>query len=329
MAVKVFAYSLRDFDEREIFFKTAEKYSIEVGYSREKPMPENAHLAKGYDCISVLTTPVRGELMREFHKNGVKMISARTIGYDHIDIALAKELGISVSNVSYSTESVADFTVMLMLMALKNAKRMIQRADINDFTLRGLIGRELHDMTVGIIGTGSIGRVVMRDLQGFGCKILCCDHHVREEAARMGEYVSFERLLRESDIISLHVPLKHGAGYLLSQAEFAKMKRGAIIVNTARGGLIDSGALIAALESGHIAAAALDVVEDEFGIYYYDRKADCIGNHSLAVLRDMPNTIITPHMAFYTRDAVRDMVENSLLSCKWEMEGSPNKFKIV
>ena len=162
--VKVFAYSLRDFDEREIFFKMAEKYSIEVGYSREKPMLENAHLAKGYDCISVLTTPVGGDLMREFAGMGVKMISARTIGYDHIDIALAKELGLAVSNVSYSTESVADFTIMLMLMALKNAKRMIQRADINDFTLRGLIGRELRDMTVGIVGTGSIGRVVMRNL---------------------------------------------------------------------------------------------------------------------------------------------------------------------
>ena len=145
----------------------------------------------------------------------------------------------------------------------------------------------------------------------------------------MGEYVSFERLLRESDIISLHVPLKQGAGNLISHKELSMMKRGSIIVNTARGGLIDSRALIEALESGHIGAAALDVVEDEFGIYYYDRKADCIGNHSLAILRDMPNTIITPHMAFYTRDAVCDMVENSLLSCKWEMEGSPNIFKIV
>ena len=325
--MKVFAYSCRDFDEAPAFREAADALGVSFGYTTLPPTLETAHLAMGYDYLSVLTTPVDAALLDQFHAMGVKMISTRTIGYDHINFRHAAQLGMGISNVTYTPEAVADYTIMLMLMALRKAKRILQRAAINDFTLPGIMGSLLGNKTVGVIGTGRIGHAVIRDLQGFGCRVFAYDKYPADPAPC--PYLSLPELLSQCDILTLHIPLLPEDVHMIGREEIAQMKDGVILINTARGGLIDSAALVEALESGKVGACGLDVVEDEFQMYYYDRRADVLGNRWLSILRDMPNVVVTPHMAFYTDQSIRDMTYHSLLSCKLECEGKENPFRVI
>ena len=235
----------------------------------------------------------------------------------------------SVSNVSYSPECVADYTLMLMLMAIRKMKRIMQRAEINDFSLPGIQGGELHNFTVGVLGTGRIGRAVIRDLSGFGCRIYAYDAYENEEVKKYAQYADLDTIYKECDLLTLHMPLEAENAHLLDAAAFAKMKDGVVIINTARGGLIDTKALINALENEKVGAVGLDVIEDEFGMYYYDRKSDILSKKDLYILRGFPNVIVTPHMAFYTDQAVSDMVKNSLLCCILHSEGKEDPLKVL
>ena len=156
--MKIFVYNYREFDEAEYFQKFSREYHVELGICRDAPTLENAHLAAGYEYVSIITSKIDEKLMERFHELGVKMISTRTIGFDHVDLEAARKYGIQVSNVSYSPECVADYTVMLILMAIRKMKRIMQRAEINDFSLPGIQGKELPNFTVGVLGTGRIGR---------------------------------------------------------------------------------------------------------------------------------------------------------------------------
>nr|WP_294490996.1 D-isomer specific 2-hydroxyacid dehydrogenase family protein [uncultured Mediterraneibacter sp.] len=327
--MKIFVYNYREFDEAEYFQKFSQEYGVELGISKDAPTLENAHLARGYEYVSIITTRIDRALLEKFCEYGVKMLSTRTVGYDHIDTRAAKELGIHVSNVSYSPECVADYTVMLMLMSIRKMKRIMQREEINDFSLPGIQGRELPNFTVGVLGTGRIGRAVIRDLSGFGCKIYACDKHENEDVKAQAQYTDLETIYRECDLITLHMPLLEDNFHLIDRDAIAKMKDGVVIVNTARGGLIDTKALIEGIESGRISAAGLDVIEDEFGMYYHDRKSDVLSKRDLYILRGFPNVIVTPHMAFYTDQAVSDMVKNSLLSCMYHAEGKEDLWAVV
>lgn len=325
--MKVFAYGCRDFDEEQYFVQLSRELGIELGYTGEKIGMDNLELARDCGYISVLTNPVTAPMVDRLREYGVRMISTRTIGYDHIDCDRAREIGMRVSNVSYTPECVADYTIMLMLMALRKMKRIMQRAVINDFTLKGVNGGILPERTVGVIGTGRIGRAVIRDLQGFGCKVYAYDPHPHPEVK--AEYLPLEELYARCDLISLHAPLTGENFHMIDRAAIERMPQGVILINTARGGLIDSDAMIEGLESGKIAACGLDVVEDEFNMYYYDRRSDVVGNRRLSILRDMPNVVVTPHMAFYTDRSVYDMVKNSLLSCLYDDRGEENPWRVV
>lgn len=327
--MKLFAYSYRSFDEAAWFARCADELGVELGWTADAPTEENAALAAGYDCVCVLTTPVPAALIDRFHALGIRMLVTRTIGYDHIDVARAKEVGLHVANVSYTPECVADYTVMLMLMSLRKMKRILQRAAINDFTLPGVCGDVLCNRTVGILGTGRIGRAVIRDLQGFGCKIYAYDQVESDEVRQFCTYLPLDELLHRCDLFSLHMPLTEENFHLIGRAAIARMPAGSVIVNTARGGLIDSMALIDALESGHLAAAGLDVVEDEFNLYYIDRRADVLGNRPLSILRDMPNVIVTPHMAFYTEQTIAGMIRNAMLACLADCAGESSPWRVV
>lgn len=326
--MKIFVYSYREFDEAEFFQKFSKEYGVELGICKDAPTLENVHLAEGYEYLSIITTKIDAQLVERFHELGVKMISTRTIGFDHIDLQAAKKFGMSVSNVSYSPECVADYTLMLMLMAIRKMKRIMQRAEINDFSLPGIQGGELHNFTVGVLGTGRIGRAVIRDLSGFGCRIYAYDAYENEEVKKYAQYADLDTIYKECDLLTLHMPLEAENAHLLDAAAFAKMKDGVVIINTARGGLIDTKALIDALENEKVGAVGLDVIEDEFGMYYYDRKSDILSKKDLYILRGFPNVIVTPHMAFYTDQAVSDMVKNSLLSCILHSEGKEDPWKV-
>lgn len=312
--MKILAYSCRA-DEAEYFRKFADKYRAEIAMCREAPTLDTAGLAQGCRAVSVVTTAVGAELLRKFQALGVEYISTRTAGYDHIDVKTARELGIGVGNVAYSPASVADYTVMLMLMAVRRVRVILERAGVQDYSLNGVRGRELGGMTVGVVGTGRIGRTVIRRLSGFGSRVLAYDPHEDEEVRRFAEYVPLGELFAQSDVITLHVPATEQNRYLIGRDSLARMKDGVILINTARGSLIDTEALVGGIERGKVGGAALDVVENESGIYYRDWKGEPIGNRGLALLRSFPNVIITPHTAFYTDQAVSDMVEQSIKNC--------------
>jgi D-lactate dehydrogenase len=310
------------------FQKFAEEYGVELHALPYSPTLENAGNTEGCDAVSIVTSAITKEVLEKWKASGIRCVSTRTVGFDHIDIEAAKALEIPVSTVNYTQASVAEYTVMLIMMALRKVKTIMTRALVQDFSLTNVRGRELRICTVGIIGAGRIGEAVIHRLRGFGCKILVNTLHPKEELSSFVSYVSLEELWRESDVISLHVPATTETQYLIGEKEIEKMKDGVVLINAARGTLIDTQALIAGLEAGKIGAAALDVLENERKIFYKDAKYKVLTNRELAVLQSMPNVIITPHTAFYTEEAVSDMVEYSILSCKYELEGKDNPWRV-
>lgn len=327
--MKVTVYNCRAFDEKELFLRYEKELGMELVLCPDAPNKENAVLAKGSQCIDIITSKMPEDLLSVFASYGVKYVTTRTIGYDHIDVAAAKKLGMTVANAPYGPCGVADYAVMLILMTIRKMKRILERTNIQDYTLAGIQGRELKDLTVGVIGTGRIGRTVLKDLSGFGCKLIAYDLYENEEVKASGvPYVSLEEMWQQADVISLHAPLTEDNFHMIDEEAIRQMKDGVMIINTARGGLIDSQALIAGIESGKIGGAGLDVVENEFGLYYYDHKSDILNNRELAILRGFPNVTVSHHMAFYTDDCVETVVRDSLLGCKCFMEGKENPWEV-
>lgn len=327
--LRVCVFNYREFDEAKYFKKISEALGIELVICKETPTLSNIHLADGCDCISIITTPIDAVLMEEIHKMNVKMISTRTIGFDHIDRQSAEKFGIRISNATYPPNGVADYTIMLMMMACRNMKRIMERGNIQNFSLQGLMGKDFADMTIGIIGTGRIGETVIHHLSGFGNEILAYSLDESEEVKKYAKYVTFNELLSQSDIITLHAPVDERNYHMIDSEAIAKMKDNVIIVNTARGALIDTKALLEGIENGKIGAAALDVIENEVGLYYNDLKSKVLNNRDLAILRSYPNVIVTHHMAFYTEQAIEGMVHSSLKSCLLEMDGKENPWRII
>lgn len=313
--MKILIYSYRE-DEINFIEKYALKYNVEVELCKEAPSLENVHLAKGIPCISIITTVMSRELITKFYEVGVRYISTRTIGYDHIDIAAANEIGMSIGNVSYTTNSVAEYTIMMIIMAIRNMKLIIERSNVQDYSLNTIRGKELSNLTIGVIGTGNIGRRVIKNLSGFDVNIIAYDSYEFCDIKKYAKYVSLDYLYKNSDIVTLHIPYTNDNLHMINKDVINNMKDGVFIINTARGSLIDTDALIEGIESKKIKGAALDVVEGEEFIYYEELKGEIIKNKNLAILRSFPNVILTPHTAFYTDEAVSDMVENSIINCK-------------
>ncbi len=310
--MKICVYNLRD-DEKKYFRFWEKNLPVELVVSEEDPSMDNLTLAGGCEGVSVLGQISIGEdLMNSWKSLGVKYLSTRTIGYDHIDIEYARKIGLRVCNVRYSPNGVADFTIMLMLMCLRNYKQALWRGQVNDFSLFGLQGREMKSMTVGVMGTGNIGRVVIQDLEGFGCRILAYDVHQNDWTREHAVYVSLDQLFAESDIITLHLPLLDSTRHIINESNICKMKDGVVIINCARGELADLNALIKGIESTKIGALGLDVIEGEEGIAHVDHRVDIISNQKMAYLRQFRNVVMTQHMAFYTEEAVNDMVKYGL-----------------
>ena len=326
--MRMFVFGMREHDELPFFQKYAEKYDIEFEYTTEYPKPENYHMADGFDAVSIITTPTPAEMIDVLKEGGVKVISTRTIGYDHMDIAHAKKIGMGVCNVTYSPEAVADYTIMLMLISCRKIPYVMAKAEVQDFTLEGKLGKELSKSTVGIIGTGRIGTTLIKHLSGFGCKMLAYDVYENEEAKKYATYVDLDTLYRESEIISLHAPALEGTYHMMNAEAFDKMKDGVIIVNCARGSLIDTQAMIENLTNGKIGFAALDVIENELGIYYKDLSGTIIDNPDMDRLKSFYNVFFSPHMAFYTDEAVSDMVENSIVGALAYLKGEDHPFII-
>ncbi|HLT61133.1 MAG TPA: NAD(P)-dependent oxidoreductase [Microlunatus sp.] len=299
-------------DEAALFRRLAPRSGV-IPRIVEAPLTEaNAGLAAGTRCVSVShRTPIDDAALRALRELGVHYLASRSIGLNHLDAAYARDLGITVRNVSYSPDSVADYTIMLILMVLRQAKSMIIRGAGHDYRLDEVRGRELRDLTVGVIGTGRIGAAVVDRLRGFGCRIVA--HDPRPEIAV--EHLPLDQLLRDSDVVTLHAPLTPATRHLLDRRRIAAIRPGGYLINTGRGGLIDTEALIEALRDGRLGGAGLDVVEGEESIFYADCRGRSLAGTAVHRLQELPNVVISPHRAYDTDHALRDLVEHTLTDC--------------
>ena len=299
-------------DEAAVFREVGPRFGVVPTITEAAVSEANVELASGNRCISVgHKTPVTNSALLALSRAGVRYVSTRSIGYNHIDVNCAQSVGIAVGNIAYSPDSVADYTLMLMLMTVRNAKSVIRRADAHDYRLHDVRGKELRDLTVGVVGTGRIGSAVLDRLRGFGCRTLAYDTR-RAAAAR---YVPLGELLEHSDIVTLHTPLTADTHHLLDRRRIEQMKNGAFIINTGRGPLLDTASLLWALKIGRLGGAALDVLEGEDGIFYADCRNTPIEGTPLLRLQQLPNVIISPHTAYYTDHALSDTVENTIINC--------------
>jgi D-specific alpha-keto acid dehydrogenase len=299
-------------DEAVLFREMAPRFGVMPTVTEAAISETNVELASGNRCVSVgHKTRITNPTLLTLSRVGVRYISTRSVGCNHIDLKYAESVGISVENVAYSPDSVADYTLMLILMLLRNAKAVVQRVEVHDYRLNDVSGKELRDLTVGVVGTGRIGTAVMARVRGFGCRILAHDNRPKTAA----DYVPLDELLQQSDIVTLHTPLNTDTHHLLNRRRIEGMKHGAFIVNTGRGSLLDTEALVSALENGGLGGAALDVLEGEEGIFYADCRNRPIESKHLLRLQKLPDVLISPHTAYYTDHALRDAVESSIVNC--------------
>ena len=312
--MRIRAFSARP-DEDEFFGR----FSREYGHDLVKdPRPLNIQTAadtRGFEGLSIVQDGyLTDDVMQVLIDNGVKYLALRTIGYDGINVKMANDHGVRLSHAGYSAYSVANYTVMMILMCLRKALYILMRSHTADYSLGKAEGREMQNMTVGVIGTGRIGKAVIKNLSGFGCKIIAYDICPSKDLDNV-EYVSLDELYRCSDIITLHTFLSEDTFHMIDEKAIARMKDGVTIINCARGALIDTKALIKAIEDGKVGSAGIDCFEGEDDVirtdHNYDRR---VTNHDYIILKSFQNTIVSPHVAFYTDQAVSDMVECSLRS---------------
>ncbi len=306
--MKIAAFEVRT-DELRAFARAKETYKIDLELHEERLTAENLDLVNDCTGVAILgDSRIDRNLLNALKARGVRTLATRTIGTDHIDTAYAKQIGIRVCHASYAPDGVADYTIMMMLLCLRHYKESLWKTNVNDFSMKGLQGREIRELTVGVIGTGSIGTQVIRDLSGFGPKILAYNPHEHEDVKQYAEYVDLDTLYKESDLITLHLPLKEETYHLINEDTLSKMKDGVILINCARGGLMDVDCLINGIESRKIGALGLDCIETEEDIVHKDWGHAIVRNREMAYLRQFPNVVHTQHIAFYTDAAVRSMV---------------------
>lgn len=254
--------------------------------------------------------------LRALAAQGVRLLALRSAGFNHVDVAAAERLGLCVARVpAYSPYAVAEHAVALLLAAVRRLHRALPRVRDHNFALDGLMGSDLHGKTVGVVGTGKIGAIFCRIMRGFGCRVLAVDPARDAALAAEGvEYVEPARLWRESDVIALHCPLTPATRHLVDDAALAQMRPGVVLVNTSRGAVVDTRAVIAALKAGRIGALALDVYEEEGDVFFRDLSEEALRDDVLARLLTFPNVLMTAHQAFFTREAVEAIARTTALN---------------
>ncbi|MFF9282054.1 2-hydroxyacid dehydrogenase [Streptomyces griseosporeus] len=276
---------------------------------------DTAPIAAGYEVISSsVNAELNGRVLEVLAAGGTRMIAQRSTGYNNVDLAAAERLGLTVARVSYySPYSVAEFAWALAMAVNRRVVRASNRTRDFDFRLDGLMGRDMHGRTAGVLGTGKIGEAFTRIAHGFGMRLLGWDIAENPACAELGmKYVPKEQLLAEADLVTLHVPLMPATQHLIDAAALKSMKDDAILVNSSRGGLIDTAALVDELRAGRFTGVGLDVYEAEAGLFFLDRSLQAIEDDTLARLVTFPNVLVTSHQAYYTEDAVRQIIETTV-----------------
>lgn len=311
--MKVLVYDTHSYDQT--FLNAANQGQHQLDYTPAQLDLQTAALAQGYDAVCLFVNDIAGaEVLERLAAGGVRMIAQRSTGYNNIDLEAAKRLGITCMRVGYySPYSVAEHAVALLMTLNRRIHRAFNRTREFNFRLAGLMGRDINDSTVGVVGTGKIGAIFAKIMQGFGCTVLAYDVRENPECVAMGvRYVPMDELLEQSDIVSLHVPLFPETHHLINRESLARMKQGAYLINTSRGGLVDADALIKAIESGHLAGVGLDVYEEEQGKFFRDLSDRPMNDETLARLISFPNVLVTGHQAYFTEEAVTTICETTI-----------------
>ncbi len=307
--MKIAFFDTKPYDTA-FFEKSGKEHGIHYKFFETKLTEDTAELARGYDgvCIFVNDT-ANAAVIDKLCENGIKLIALRCAGFNNVDVKHAFKKIHVVRVPAYSPNAVAEHTIALLLTSIRRIHKAYNRTKDFNFSLSGLTGFELYGKTVGIIGTGKIGNVFAKICKGFGMNILGYDKYPSPDFA--GEYVSIDKLLSESDIISLHCPLTDETEHLINHNTIKSMKKGVVIINTSRGGLIDTEALLEGIKARKIGAACLDVYEEESDIFFEDRSGHIIEDDTLARLISMPNVIVTSHQAFLTEEALQSIAETT------------------
>jgi D-lactate dehydrogenase len=312
--MKVAVFSTKPYD-REYLDRSNAAHGHELTFFEAHLGRETAILAKGHGAVCAFVNDVMdGEVLRQLAAGGTRLIALRSAGFNHVDLAVARDLGVTVARVpAYSPYAVAEHAVGLILTLDRKFHRAYNRVREGNFSLHGLRGFDLHGRTVGTVGTGKIGAVFARIMRGFGCRVLAFDPEPSQECRDLGvEYVTLDELLRTSDIVSLHSPLNEHTHHLIDAAQLALMKRGVMLINTSRGALVDTRAVIEALKSGQIGYLGIDVYEEEEQLFFEDLSSQIIRDDVFMRLLTFPNVIVTAHQAFFTEEALLNIAGTTL-----------------
>jgi D-lactate dehydrogenase len=319
--MKIAFFSAKGF-ERKVFDQVVSSghFDFGINYFDVRLNRESAALARGSAVVCVFVSDqLEGDVIRDLALHGLKLLALRSAGFNHVDVDVCRECKVTVVRVpAYSPYAVAEHTLCLLLALNRKIHRAYQRVRELNFSLDGLVGFDVHGKTVGVIGTGKIGRLFARSVTGLGAKVVAFDPapHADLLAMEGARYASLEELLKQSDIISLHCPLTSATTHVIDHDQIEIMKKGVLILNTSRGGLINTAALIEGLKSGQVGAAGLDVYEEEEGIFFSDLSQGVLQDDVLARLLSFPNVLITAHQGFLTQEALQNIATTTIGNIK-------------
>ncbi|MGF1537008.1 MAG: 2-hydroxyacid dehydrogenase [Elainellaceae cyanobacterium] len=323
--MKVAVFNTKPFD-RQFLSQANAEFAHDLSFFEARFTAKTAPLAGGFSAICIFVNDqVDQEALTLLKEQGIRCIALRCAGYDNLDLDAAKALEISVVRVpSYSPYAIAEHAVGLILTLNRKLHRAHNRTRDDNFALNGLLGFDLHGKTVGIVGTGKIGECFARIMSGFGCRLVAYDPHPNPACKEMGvQYVELHQLLASSDVVSLHCPLVPSTQHIISAQTLCYLKRGAMLINTSRGGLIDTRAVIDAIEDGTIGHLGLDVYEGEANLFFEDLSDTIIRDQTFQLLQSFPNVVITPHQAFFTREALGAIAQTTLANLADIEQGRP------
>ncbi|EKU99174.1 lactate dehydrogenase-like oxidoreductase [Leptolyngbya sp. PCC 7375] len=301
--------------DKHSFIEINEDYNHELTFFEPRLTPRTASLASGFPAVCVfINDELDEDTLRAIAATGTKLIALRCAGFNNINLSVAEELGITVMRVpAYSPYAVAEHAVGLIMALNRKLYRAYNRVRDDNFSLDGLLGFDLHGKTIGIVGTGKIGQCFAQIMNGFGCKLLAYDVRVNPACADIGvDYVELPILLTRSDIISLHCPLLPSTHHLINSDSIQHFKPGSMLINTSRGGLIDTNAVIEAIKSGRVGYFGIDVYEREGSLFFEDLSDTVIQDDTFQLLQSFPNVVITAHQAFFTKEALRNIAQVTL-----------------
>ncbi|QZI72276.1 2-hydroxyacid dehydrogenase [Pseudomonas protegens] len=323
--MRTILFSSQTYD-RESFLGASLPTGIELQFQAARLSLDTAALAERHEVVcAFINDDLSAPVLEQLAAGGTRLIALRSAGYNHVDLPAAKRLGLDVVRVpAYSPHAVAEHAVALILALNRRLHRAYNRTREGDFTLHGLTGFDLVGKTVGIVGTGQIGATFARIMAGFGCQLLAYDPFPNPAVEALGvRYLSLPELLAQAQIISLHCPLTDDSRYLINQDSLAHMQPGAMLINTGRGGLVDTPALIEALKSGQLGYLGLDVYEEEAQLFFEDRSDLPLQDDVLARLLTFPNVIVTAHQAFLTHEALAAIADTTLHNIASWAAGQP------